>query len=475
LNNCSRQQLDERRLSQVFPANKVVARDELEALSVVEAMDRLKGCFDPWWDFGRLTDRQITIIRAVIHPEIVISPPVQADPGAQLSLKVLDLRQERNAHSIGEGHRIVYGVAGSGKTVILVARARLVAGDAEKRVPVLCYNRALAEYFQQLFAQTTNVTCPNFHQWGGQRNSVFFEKDEDEEGFGERLLQRLQRGEGEANIYDAVFIDEAQDFSKTWFLCAKLALKEADDGDLLIVGDGSQSLYRRRNFTWKEAGVNAVGRTINTRFDLDKNYRNTREIVEIAAEFVAANVEQSDPESSLQMIKPDPTVALRSGPVPEMLTAPTRDGELRIALEKVDAWLKKGIKPSQIAVLYRADAGGWVKELASLIFQRVAVYRRQDKTGNFGDPSGVCVTTMHSAKGLQWRAVLVMRTDTVPFAPGSDGDRVERERLERGLMYVAMTRAEEMLAFTRSSVNGFASQIQQLLDARARQGERGAP
>jgi len=287
---------------------------------------------------------------------------------------VLDLRQERNAHSIGEGHRIVYGVAGSGKTVILVARARLVAEDAKKRVLVLCYNGALAEYFRLLFAQTTNVTCLTFHQWGGQRNRIFFDKDEDEEGFGERLLQRLRHGEGEANIYDAVFIDEAQDFSKTWFLCAKLALKEADDGDLLIVGDGSQSLYRRRNFTWKETGVNAVGRTINTRFDLDKNYRNTREILKIAAEFVSATVEQSDPESSLQIIKPDPTVALRSGPVPEMLTAPTQKGELRIAAEKVDAWLKKGIKPSQIAVLYRADAGGWVKELASLISQRVAVY-----------------------------------------------------------------------------------------------------
>src|SRR5499433_199892 len=475
LNNCSRQQLDERGLSQVFPANKVVARDELEALSAVEAMDRLKGCFDPWWDFGRLTDRQISIVRAVIHPEIVISPPVQADPGEQLSLKVLDLREERNAHSIGEGHRIVYGVVGSGKTVILVARARLVAEDAKKRVLVLCYNRALAEYFQQLFAQTTNVTCLNFHQWGGQRNNVFFDKDEDEEGFGERLLQRLQHGEGEANIYDAVFIDEAQDFSKTWFLCAKLALKEADDGDLLIVGDGSQSLYRCRNFTWKEAGVNAVGRTINTRFDLDKNYRNTREILKIAAEFVSANVEQSDAESSLQIIKPDPTVALRSGPVPEMLTAPTQKGELRIAAEKIDAWLKKGIKPSEIAVLYRANAGGWVKELASQISQRVAVCWPQDKSGNFGDSSGVCVTTMHSAKGLQWRAVLVMRTDTMPFAPGGDRDRVEQERLERGLMYVAMTRAEEMLAFTRSTVNGFASQIQQLLDGRARQGERGAP
>jgi hypothetical protein len=35
------------------------------------------------------------------------------------------------------------------------------------------------------------------------------------------------------------------------------------------------------------AGLNAVGRTINTRFDLDKNYRNTREIMKVAAEFVS--------------------------------------------------------------------------------------------------------------------------------------------------------------------------------------------
>ena len=45
-----------------------------------------------------------------------------------------------------------------------------------------------------------------------------------------------------------------------------------------------------------------------------------------------------------------------------------------------------------------------------------------------------------------------------------DLDTAEQERLERGLMYVAMTRAEELLAFTRSSSNGFASRISQLLD-----------
>ena len=70
----------------------------------------------------------------------------------------------------------------------------------------------------------------------------------------------------------------------------------------MTVGDGSQSHYRRQPFTWKEAGVNVVGRTINTRFDLDKNYRNTREIMKIAAEFVSTNDEQNDPESGLQIV-----------------------------------------------------------------------------------------------------------------------------------------------------------------------------
>jgi superfamily I DNA/RNA helicase len=378
---------------------------------------------------------------------------------------VLDLRQERNAHSLGDGHRIVYGVAGSGKTVILIARARLVAQDQKKQVLMLCFNRALAEYFQRLFAQTTNVTCLTFHQWGSQRNGVRFNDAEDEEAFGERLLRRLQHGDGNAHKYDAVFVDEAQDFCKSWFLCSKLALKETDDGDLLIVGDGSQSLYRRRPFTWKEGGVNAVGRTINSRFDLDKNYRNTREIMKLAAQFVSTNSEQNDPESRLQIVRPNPDIALRSGPAPEVLTASTAEGELQGAVKKILAWRERGLKPSEIAVLYRANTEGWVKPLASLISQQTAVYWPHDPSGSFVDPSGVCVRTMHSAKGLQWRAVLVMRCDMMPFLPASNVDRAEQERLERGLMYVAMTRAEEMLAFTRSTLNFASNVVETLMDA----------
>jgi superfamily I DNA and RNA helicase len=46
---------------------------------------------------------------------------------SETDLAVLDLRQERNARTLRDGHRIVYGVAGSGKTVLLIARRRVEA------------------------------------------------------------------------------------------------------------------------------------------------------------------------------------------------------------------------------------------------------------------------------------------------------------------------------------------------------------
>ena len=55
--------------------------------------------------------------------------------------------------------------------------------------------------------------------------------------------------------------------------------------------------------------MNAVGRTINTRFDLDKTYRSTREIMKVAADFVSTNSEQNDSESALQMVRPNPDIA----------------------------------------------------------------------------------------------------------------------------------------------------------------------
>jgi superfamily I DNA and RNA helicase len=177
---------------------------------------RLKDCFDPWWPFPKLVPTQVDVLRSVIHPEIVIHR-------GEADLAVLDLRQERNARAIGDGHRIVYGVAGSGKTVLLIARAKMLAEDPDKRILVLCYNRLLAQHLQAALADQRAVTAMTFHRW--VRNcGIQFSKSEGHDAFGERQLARLQSDAGLRGRFDAVLIDEAQDWPRSWFQCARLAL-----------------------------------------------------------------------------------------------------------------------------------------------------------------------------------------------------------------------------------------------------------
>jgi hypothetical protein len=97
-----------------------------------------------------------------------------------------------------------------------------------------------------------------FHSWAF-RCGVEFRKGEYDGAFGERLIARLRADVGLCGRDDAVLIDEAQDWPCSWFQCARVALREPETGDLLIVGDGSQSLYRKWDFTWAEASINASG------------------------------------------------------------------------------------------------------------------------------------------------------------------------------------------------------------------------
>lgn len=444
----------------LFPPAKVMTRDDLmslESLNPEDLRERLKRCFDPWWNFHPLDARQIDVLRAVLHPEIVITKQPDDSSAAQhQTLTVLDQRQEKFARSIGDGHRVLYGVAGSGKSVILLARARMLAEDAQKKVLLLCFNKGLASYFRKVLAGVPNVTAMHFHAWGG-KNGVRFEKDEDEEDYGIRLLDVLSDGGGEAHSYDAVLIDESQDFARAWFECSKLALKEPDDGDLVIVGDGNQSLYRRRKFTWRDAGVQAIGRTINVNYDLNKNYRNTSQILRSALPFAIALPDQ-DEDSSLRTVPVDPSTAVRNGLMPRMLVAKDRDDECQVVAREVRDWLSLGlptpnggrekIDPSSIGVFYPmlrySDRSVMNRFLDQLRAIGPVVWFNQPGGADIGQP-GIKVQTILSSKGLQYKAVVVMWCDLLPF--NLDPDQIAQAR---GQLYVAMTRAEDVLVLTRS-------------------------
>lgn len=440
----------------VFGDGKMVMRDEMDALLELPAeqlIEIMRGWFDPTWSFPRLTRSQIDAIRLIIHPEIVIEGT---------SLAVLDHKQEAKARSIGEGHRLIYGVAGSGKTVILQARARMLAKDGSRQVLVLCYNKELARKFRDELAEYPNIRALNFHGWVARNRVRVKHRDFTPEAEDLRvrlLLDRLQAGRGEAGLYDAVLIDEAQDFDPRWFTCAKLALKNPEDGDLLIALDGGQNLYGRKTFTWKSVGVNAVGRVMSrSAYDFDRNYRNTRQILTVAAPFAAVNV-TDDEDDALQSYRVDPGCSVREGPLPKTFAANNRELEIDAIVRRVSDWLNRGflaengeherLSPGDIAILYprcpdglKSQFEAFMQRLAALSPVRLiaAGASAEARRGTAASGAAITVGTIHSVKGLQFRAVILMWADLL-YGP----DNAERHRNDRALLYVGLTRAQTFL------------------------------
>src|SRR5262245_6774599 len=172
--NITRDQLERAGLALIFPPDKAICRDELEEWHPGSAVVlwQLRRYFSADFRFDPLTSRQIDSVRGILHPEIVLRPPAGRLPelsAGSVPLKVLDVHQEQTARSVGDGHRILAGVAGSGKTVVLLARARLLAErQPEKRILVLCYNRALAAYLRAQIGSSTGpsqLQVETFHGW----------------------------------------------------------------------------------------------------------------------------------------------------------------------------------------------------------------------------------------------------------------------------------------------------------------------
>ncbi len=206
----------------IFPAEKVVTRDTLESwrddsFSTDKLCETFRSFFDPFWQIKPLTESQVNTIRAIIHPEIIIQtkPVIQgrkeSETHEQVSLKVLDLKQENNARNIREGHRIIYGVAGSGKTVLLIAKAKLMSSQKpDSKILFLCYNVTLAAYLRSVLSKCHNVNVKHFDDWA-KANGVT-RNDESDDQLGDRFLAKLEKGCPDSRLYDAIMIDEAQDF-----------------------------------------------------------------------------------------------------------------------------------------------------------------------------------------------------------------------------------------------------------------------
>lgn len=366
-------------------------------------------------------------------------------------------------------------MAGSGKTIILIARAKIVSSQhPDSQILFLCYNVVLAAYLRKVLEDCPNVNVKHFDKWSKDngitrkldRSSGTWESEESDAELGDRLLKALENGAPDSEKYDVVMVDEAQDFPSSWFSCILEAMKDRYDGDLIIVGDGSQGLYPRGKVSWKKIGINAQGRTINRKFDLDKNYRNSREIIELAALF--ADSSSDNPEDGIGSPLVDPSKCSRTtGIKPVWLQTANRQAECNYVVEIVKniqagKWFDRTIEPvapEDIGILY-PFAGKYNKpvlrnliENLKAIAPTVWLNQSSDSRTKVCD-RGIKVQTIHSAKGLQYKVVIILWSDLLPtrFA---DSD----EETDRRLLYVGLTRAEDFLLISSSGHSKFSDRI----------------
>ncbi len=370
--------------------------------------------------------------RLFVHKEFARVPlgvrMIQQEPEfirlTEAQARLLDaLRLQRRA--------AIAGCAGSGKTMLAVEKARRLSSEGFK-VLVTCFNRALAEFIRHQLPATvpsgragvsrgagqldifggTRVDVESFHalaaSWARRASVELPEAGAGEDArrfFDEALPEALMTAlDRLPERYDAVIVDEGQDFRPEWWVPLQSLLAEPDDGILYVFFDDNQSLY-----------TSGARLPITTPpYPLTVNCRNTRPIHEYVARFYRG---EQKPEAG----GPD-------GLPVERLTYED-ERELREHLRRVLHRLTRdeGVPEKDIVVLSpfgRSRSALW----------------REPRYGNLAltdawppAPGYVQCETVHAFKGLE-RAVVVLAE------LGGDG----HGRLEE-MLYVGGSRAKSHL------------------------------
>lgn len=245
--------------------------------------------------------------------------------------------------------------------------------------------------------------------------------------------------------YSFAVVDEAQDIGiqQLRFLAA---LGANHPNGLFFAGDLGQRIFQQP-FSWKALGVDIRGRSRT----LNINYRTSHQIRRQADLLLEPEV--SDVDGNVE--ERDHTISVFNGPAPTIQILDSLEDEATIVSEWLIARRAEGTQPEEIGVFVRSQAE--IERAKSAVEMAGLQFKILDE--NVETTEGhVSISTMHLAKGLEFRSVVVMACDD-EIIPSSErinliADETDLEEIfntERHLLYVACTRARDHLLIT--SVN----------------------
>lgn len=233
-------------------------------------------------------------------------------------------------------------------------------------------------------------------------------------------------------VVDYLFIDEVQDLPAV----VLKALRKLTRRSMILAGDADQSIYQR-GFSFKRAGIDITG---HTRI-LNANYRNTGPIHDLAEKYRILS--GGEPEQK--------AIAWREGTYPVHLTAPNSKELLETLLDRIKLFIETfDYEPQNLCILAanKNDVGAIQVKLAA---EGIATKNIKDDDFDFTSTGSIRLSTMHSAKGLDFPVVFLYLNQHIycghSFTPEDTDKQV------RNLIYVSLTRAMEHLeVLTKESV-----------------------
>ena len=254
-----------------------------------------------------------------------------------------------------------------------------------------------------------------------------------------------------------MLLDEAQDLDDLATELAHAFLAPGRD-HFVIALDAAQNIYRRQS-RWTPPGTSGRGRTKVLRL----NYRNTREILEVAYQFLVAGASTESLEAEIDdphVIVP-PESSARRGDRPRMLQCGSASDALGVICDDIVEAHGAGTKWSEMAVLIGNQQIR--KRMFFAMKDREIPYFDVSHPGNKSkmNASGDTVkgATIQALKGLEFRRVYLAGVDDVQAGKGAD------DETKRRLVYVGMTRATDHLLV---AIHGTGPIVKDLLEASGR-------
>lgn len=258
------------------------------------------------------------------------------------------------------------------------------------------------------------------------------------------LYSRLAKKLGQLNRtpFDYVVVDEAQDVSVPQFRFLA-ALGDERPNALFFAGDLGQRIFQQP-FSWLSLGVDICGRSRTLRV----NYRTSHQIRSQADRLLGS--EFADVDGNVEDRRG--TVSVFNGPPPDVRVCDSTDEESRLVSDWLVERIGEGIQPDELGIFVRSAAELGRAQLAAT--RAGLPYKTLDE--RMTETAGyVSISTMHLAKGLEFRAVAVMACDdeVIPLQDrieqvADEADLEEIYNTERHLLYVACTRARDNLLVT---------------------------